>query len=170
MLLLCWCVLVFIQISALGSLLLAQCVDITACIHYIMRVCFLWVHRSSQLVPISKYQTRPFFIRRVIYSPILYSCRQKMSSCPLIPEKSHRWFIYALDNHPNHLNIVAALLPQSQPQPMSNVLWVMHVGRFVAAHTRRLAYPNSHICTHCCYLMPTLRMTLRGISNSYDLW
>ena len=34
-----------------------------------------------------------------------------------------------------------------------NELWVMYVGILVAAHTSRLAYPNSHICTHCCYLM-----------------
>ena len=29
----------------------------------------------------------------------------------------------------------------------------MHVHILFAKHTSRLAYPNSHICTHCCYLM-----------------
>ena len=28
-----------------------------------------------------------------------------------------------------------------------------YVGILVDEHTSRLAYPNSHICTHCCYLM-----------------
>ena len=29
----------------------------------------------------------------------------------------------------------------------------MHVHILFAKHTSRLAYPNSHICTHCFYLM-----------------
>ena len=36
----------------------------------------------------------------------------------------------------------------------------MHVHILFAKHTSRLAYPNSHICTHCCYLMLWLITTV----------
>ena len=36
----------------------------------------------------------------------------------------------------------------------------MHVHILFAKHTSRLAYPNSHICTHCCYLMVGWGVTL----------
>ena len=38
----------------------------------------------------------------------------------------------------------------------SKVSWVTYVGILVDEHTSRPAYPNSHICTHCCYLMNTI--------------
>ena len=37
-----------------------------------------------------------------------------------------------------------------------NILWVIYVDIHDAARTSRLAYPNSLICTQCCYLMTAM--------------
>ena len=58
------------------------------------------------------------------------------------------WVLYVI-----HVKLVLTHDTHDKKQTRSNVLWVMHVDILVAAHTSRLAYPHSHICTHCCYLM-----------------
>ena len=81
------------------------------CVFIIWWVCFLWVHSSSELVSISKYQT-PIFHKTCDLQPCFVLLSPK--KC-FLAHSSHGWFIYALDDHPNHQNIViAAIVPQSQ--------------------------------------------------------
>ena len=156
---------VFLQVSA--SHLLLQFVDMTVCIRYESVFCGFTDHNWS-----SQYQTRPFFQPMCDLQPHFCRtlCRQKIISV-------HSSHIYALDNHPNNLNIGNGAILPAQSQTLS--LQMIHywtktapVSAFWASSNQfkrqfSMIFPGGHFWAIFCHYD---RTKVRSVGEESDIF